>query len=298
MILTARRWTLTKYRHKLDTSSNVYTLEIHLEPVQDLRMTDDLMQIPKPAELDDWRLYQKLEVEKIKHEKGEATAIDWGIWNTTDSLEREEAKRVRTFRASVRNSTSVRNSMQKDKSNSYVGVKDERAEVGKGTVGRRTEGKQAREGRKSGDVVKRNSRPKTVEGHKKSSEMMRKTDEAPKKSTERMRKAEDGTKRSSERMRTTEEGPKKLSGIGKADGIKRADTVRRTRESQISEGGRSSDGVVTKRDGPFRTRSGIRPSDAIQKSESLGKLDDVRKSESPGRPRLSRGTRAAEITRA
>lgn len=186
---------------------------MHLEPANDWRMTDELMQIPKPSQLDDWRLYQKLEVERIKHEKGEAAAIDWGIWNTTDNFEREEAKRIRTFKASVKASIP-----QNDKL----------------LHGPKVEGTQRSERRKSGDLVKRNSgdlvkrnsRPKTMEGPKKSSEM-RKPEGAGGKKTETVARKGQGTKSGDCGANKKDAPPPSapLRNKGAAEGIRKSESL-------------------------------------------------------------------------
>jgi hypothetical protein len=202
----------------------VYTLEMHLEPAQDWRMTDELMQIPKPSQLDDWRLYQKLEIERIKHEKGEAAAIDWGIWNSTDNLEREEAKRVRTFKASVKASIVPNDKL-------VYGPKGEGAQRSE----RRKSGDLVK--RNSGDLVKRNSRPKTMEGRKKSSEMRKPEGGGGKKMELVVRKGQvaksgDGVANKKDappptplRNKGAAEGIKKSESLGKAEGVRKSGSL-------------------------------------------------------------------------
>ena len=176
-------------------------------------MTDELMQIPKPSQLDDWRLYLKLEVERIKHEKGEAAAIDWGIWNSTDNLEREEAKRVRTFKASVKASIVPNDKL-------VYGPKGEGAQRSE----RRKSGDLVK--RNSGDLVKRNSKPKTMDGRKKSSEM-RKPEGVGGKKTEAMARKGQVTKvgESGANKKDAPQPPTQLRNKGAAEGIRKSESL-------------------------------------------------------------------------
>lgn len=186
---------------------------MHLEPANDWRMTDELMQIPKPSQLDDWRLYQKLEVERIKHEKGEAAAIDWGIWNTTDNFEREEAKRIRTFKASVKASIPQNEKL-------LHGPKAEGTQRSE----RRKSGDLVK--RNSGDLVKRNSRPKTMENQRKSGEMRKAEGGGGKKTETTVRKGQ-GTKAGDggANKKDAPTPPTPLKNKGAAEGIRKSESL-------------------------------------------------------------------------
>lgn len=47
-----------------------------LERVGDQRPIEDILNIPRPSELDDWDLYQKYESELIKQKKGDKACLD------------------------------------------------------------------------------------------------------------------------------------------------------------------------------------------------------------------------------
>ncbi|KAK3356924.1 PUA-like domain-containing protein [Lasiosphaeria hispida] len=94
-------WRLTSYSHRLDTPTETYFLELVLERAEGQLPMDDVMNIPMPSQLDDWRLFEKLEAENIRQTTGEQEALEWRMRNEEDRREREEWQRVREFRSSI-----------------------------------------------------------------------------------------------------------------------------------------------------------------------------------------------------
>jgi hypothetical protein len=47
-----------------------------LERVSDQRPIEDILNIPRPSEVDDWNLYQKYESELVKQKKGAKAFLD------------------------------------------------------------------------------------------------------------------------------------------------------------------------------------------------------------------------------
>lgn len=56
--------------------------------------------MPKPSQLDDWALYQKLEGDKIKLLQGESSYLQWKLEQRKEKVERDEWQRARLFKAS------------------------------------------------------------------------------------------------------------------------------------------------------------------------------------------------------
>lgn len=94
------RYTLKQYGTKLDMNTNTHRLELTLERDVDQKPMDDIMIIPKPAQMDDWILFEKFEGAKIKHTQGEGSYLDWKLRREEEKHDRDEWKRSRLFRAS------------------------------------------------------------------------------------------------------------------------------------------------------------------------------------------------------
>lgn len=68
---------------------------------------DEILHIPRPSQLDDWSLYEKLEREHIKQTEGDARLTDWIIRRDKERIERGHWRRSRAFKSAM-NSTNSR----------------------------------------------------------------------------------------------------------------------------------------------------------------------------------------------
>ncbi|KAJ8127343.1 hypothetical protein O1611_g6293 [Lasiodiplodia mahajangana] len=93
-------YTIRQYGFKLNNSTNKYRLELTLERAPDQRPFDEVRKVPKPSQLDDWTLYEKLEGDTIKLLQGESSYLEWKMKRRDEKLDREEWQRATMFRAS------------------------------------------------------------------------------------------------------------------------------------------------------------------------------------------------------
>ncbi|KAI0546207.1 hypothetical protein F4679DRAFT_575572 [Xylaria curta] len=91
---------IRQYGCKLDSNINRYKLELTLERAADQRPFTEIRKIPKPSQLDDWALYEKLEGDKIKLLQGESSYLEWKLKLEEERIDREDWQRMRLFRAS------------------------------------------------------------------------------------------------------------------------------------------------------------------------------------------------------
>ncbi|KAI0455645.1 PUA-like domain-containing protein [Xylaria acuta] len=91
---------IRQYGCKLDSSINKYRLELTLERAADQRPFEDIFKVPKPSQLDDWALYEKLEGDKVRLVQGESSYLEWKLKRQEESVDREDWQRARLFRAS------------------------------------------------------------------------------------------------------------------------------------------------------------------------------------------------------
>ncbi|RYO90614.1 hypothetical protein DL766_008184 [Monosporascus sp. MC13-8B] len=91
---------IKQYGTKLDSKTNTHRLELTLERLADQKPIEDITGIPKPSQLDDWKLFEKLEGDKIKSTQGEASYLEWKLSRQEEKVEREEWRRSRLFRSS------------------------------------------------------------------------------------------------------------------------------------------------------------------------------------------------------
>ncbi|KAI2637467.1 hypothetical protein GGS21DRAFT_480644 [Xylaria nigripes] len=91
---------IRQYGSKLDDNTNVHRLELTLERAVDQRPFEEIRKIPKPSQLDDWALYEKLEGDKVKKFQGHSSYVEWKIKRQEEKVDRDEWQRARLFRAS------------------------------------------------------------------------------------------------------------------------------------------------------------------------------------------------------
>ncbi len=95
------RWKIVSYRQKLDDNTGIYRLELTIERVEGQLPMDAVAKIPRPSQLDDWQLYEKLETEKIRKIKGERELLQWRLHREEDKLDRAQWQRARAFTSSI-----------------------------------------------------------------------------------------------------------------------------------------------------------------------------------------------------
>lgn len=96
----AHRYIIRQYGCKLDSGINKYKLELTLERAPDQPPFQDICKVPKPSQLDDWALYEKLEGDKVRSLQGESSYLEWTLKRQEEKVDREDWQRARLFRAS------------------------------------------------------------------------------------------------------------------------------------------------------------------------------------------------------
>ncbi|KAK4202661.1 hypothetical protein QBC40DRAFT_320986 [Triangularia verruculosa] len=96
-------WKLGSYRHRLDLGSGEYKLELSLERVNNGQQMEmrEVLKVPRPSQMDEWNLFEKLEADKVRQAQGEAVAYAWKCEREAGKAEREMWRRANRFRESV-----------------------------------------------------------------------------------------------------------------------------------------------------------------------------------------------------
>lgn len=87
---------------KLNINTDLYTLRLTLERMPGQKHMDDILQIPKPSQLDDWKLYEQLERDRIRRTEGKVKFDHWTNIRNAEKLERESWRRSREPKISIR----------------------------------------------------------------------------------------------------------------------------------------------------------------------------------------------------
>lgn len=100
--LHADRYIIHSWSIKLNITTDLYTLRLTLERISGQRSMDDVMKIPKPSDLDDWKLYEQLERDRIRDTEGKVRFDDWSNTRNAEKLERDYWRYSREFKIRVR----------------------------------------------------------------------------------------------------------------------------------------------------------------------------------------------------
>lgn len=91
------RYVLRQYGQKRNEQSGIYRLSLALERVEGQTPMHDLTAIPKPSQVDDWKLYEKHEGEMIRSRFGEGEFLEWKMYKAQETMDREQAERMADF---------------------------------------------------------------------------------------------------------------------------------------------------------------------------------------------------------
>jgi len=92
---------IRQYGNKLDANTDKYRLELLLEHVGGQKSLEQVQQVPRPSQMDDWEAFKKLEAEMIRRCKGDDGLLDLKIRKEEERVDREHWRRSRDFRASL-----------------------------------------------------------------------------------------------------------------------------------------------------------------------------------------------------
>lgn len=86
----AIRYRISSWSLKLNMASDTYTLRLTLERLSNQRSMDNIVEVPKPSQLDHWRLYEELESTRIRETEGKAKLDDWIAGRSVERIERTQ----------------------------------------------------------------------------------------------------------------------------------------------------------------------------------------------------------------
>ncbi|KFH49037.1 hypothetical protein ACRE_002260 [Hapsidospora chrysogenum ATCC 11550] len=88
------QYKLVQYSQKRNPQSGVFRLDLILERLEGQRPMHMLCNIPRPSQIDDWYLVEKLEGEMVKSCCGEARFLEWKAAKAQEWEDKEQAERT------------------------------------------------------------------------------------------------------------------------------------------------------------------------------------------------------------
>ncbi|KAF7543880.1 hypothetical protein G7046_g9911 [Stylonectria norvegica] len=92
---------IRQYGHKRNPQTELHRVILTLERVEGQCPMEEIVQIPRPSQLDDWLLFEKYEGEMVKQRRGDQGFLEWKIEKGQERIDKEQYKRALAFHASV-----------------------------------------------------------------------------------------------------------------------------------------------------------------------------------------------------
>jgi hypothetical protein len=83
------RYKLSSYSLKFDADREVHHVELNLERMPDQASFETVREVPWPAQLDIWKLYEQLKAEKAKLIEGKKKMLAWTAKRAREEVERQ-----------------------------------------------------------------------------------------------------------------------------------------------------------------------------------------------------------------
>ncbi|KPM41515.1 hypothetical protein AK830_g5019 [Neonectria ditissima] len=92
---------IRQYGQKLNPKTNLHRVVLTLERVRDQVPVENILKIPRPSQLDDWKMFETYEGETIKQIKGQQGFLNWKMEKAGDKMDQEQYMRTLAFLTSL-----------------------------------------------------------------------------------------------------------------------------------------------------------------------------------------------------
>lgn len=96
------RYRMKCWSLKLNMVSEIYTLRLTLERLAHQKPMDEITCIPRPSQLDDWKLYEQLERARVRKTEGKTKFDEWTTGRVLERTERASWRRSRELKTDLR----------------------------------------------------------------------------------------------------------------------------------------------------------------------------------------------------
>ncbi|OAA77713.1 sra-ydg [Akanthomyces lecanii RCEF 1005] len=94
-------YVIRQYGHKLQADTGLHRVVITLERVPGQRPMDELLQIPRPSQMDDWIIFEKYEGEMVKKRQGNEAFTEWKVEKAQEKVDHSQWERVARMAADL-----------------------------------------------------------------------------------------------------------------------------------------------------------------------------------------------------
>ena len=88
------RYSIRQYGHKVNQHSGLHRVVVTLERVASQKPLEELGDIPRPSQVDDWHLFEKYEGEMVKKSQGKEAFTEWKVAKAKEKIDHDQWKQV------------------------------------------------------------------------------------------------------------------------------------------------------------------------------------------------------------
>ncbi|KAJ6780294.1 hypothetical protein PWT90_07534 [Aphanocladium album] len=95
------QYIIRQYGHKLQPETGLHRVIITLERVPGQKAMEELTQIPRPSQMDDWMIFERYEGEMVKKRRGNEAFTEWKVEKAQEKVDHSEWERVTRMTADL-----------------------------------------------------------------------------------------------------------------------------------------------------------------------------------------------------
>ncbi|UKZ80605.1 hypothetical protein TrVFT333_008367 [Trichoderma virens FT-333] len=88
------QYVIRRYSQKQNLQTRLHRTIVTLERISGQPNIVDLAKVPRPSQMDDWVLFEKLEGEMIRQHRGEQSFLDWKLMKAQERMEQRQWRRA------------------------------------------------------------------------------------------------------------------------------------------------------------------------------------------------------------
>jgi hypothetical protein len=88
------RYSIRQYGHRVNQHSGLHRVVVTLERVGSQKPLEELGDIPRPSQIDDWYLFEKYEGEMVKKRQGKEAFTEWKVAKAKEKIDYDQWKQV------------------------------------------------------------------------------------------------------------------------------------------------------------------------------------------------------------
>lgn len=96
------RYYIHQYGHKVNQSSGLHRVVVTLERLGGQKPLEQLADIPRPSQVDDWYLFEKYEGEMVKKRQGKEAFTAWKVAKAKEKIDYDQWKQVLRMTAELK----------------------------------------------------------------------------------------------------------------------------------------------------------------------------------------------------